>query len=65
MSKPSSSPSTVRVPVMVNRTIYNELKSFSEVTGVPVARLVQEALEDFRATSLQARLDALTIRRVQ
>jgi hypothetical protein len=50
---------------MVNRTIYNELKSFSEVTGVPVARLVQEALEDFRATSLQARLDALTIRRVQ
>lgn len=48
-----------RVPVQVERELYNQFKAYSAVTGVPVARVIREALEDFAATSLQVRLEAL------
>ena len=49
-----------RVPVAIDRDVYDAFKAYSELTGVPVARIVREALRDFKETSLQARLESLT-----
>lgn len=54
-------PKSLRVPVLVDREAYDEFKSYSLITGVPVAHVIREAMEDFRETSLRARLEALTL----
>ena len=40
--------------------MYQRIKAYSDVTGVPVVRVVNDALEQFSQTSLQTRLEALT-----
>jgi len=51
--------SAVAVPVRIDDKLYEQIKAYSEVTGVPVVRVVHEAVEDFVSTTLQARLEAL------
>ena len=48
----------LRVPVLVDRWIYNRFKAHSESTGVPVSRLVRDAMIAYEVT-LEARLKAL------
>lgn len=49
----------VRVPVKVDGDLYQTFKSYSDVTGVPMAHVVREALQDFAETTLAARLETL------
>lgn len=53
-------PRQKRVPVMIDDTEYQRYKFYSDVTGVPISRVIREALEDFATVSLAARLEALT-----
>jgi hypothetical protein len=59
--KSSAAVSEVRVPMLirVDRELANKFKAFSDVTGVSIAHIVREALEDFANTSLEARLESL------
>ena len=50
-----------RVPVRIDGPLYQRIKAYSDVTGVPVVRVVNDALEQFSQTSLQTRLEALTV----
>jgi len=52
--------SKLRVPVLVDREEYETFKAYSELTGVPVARLVRDAMKDYAAVTLAARMEALT-----
>jgi len=47
-----------RVPVMVDRSVYDRLKEYSEKTGVPMKHAVNEAIDDFVETVVPARLEA-------
>lgn len=51
--------SSAAVPVRIEEKLYEAIKAYSDLTGVPVVRVVHEAVEDFVATTLQARLEAL------
>ena len=53
-------PKGLRVPVLVDREMYDMFKAYSEITGVPVSRVIREALKDFAETSLDARMETLT-----
>lgn len=49
-----------RVPVLIDAATYQRLKSYSELTGVPVAKVAREALADWMDTVGAARMEALT-----
>lgn len=49
----------LRVPVQVDRDVYDLMKAYSEITGVPVARVIREGLTDFAESVLSVRLEAL------
>lgn len=49
-----------RVPLMVDSSIYNELKQLSELSGKSVAALAREALGDWMSTIGAARMEVLT-----
>lgn len=49
------------VPVKVNREVYDKVKQYSTITGIPAARVISEALSDWLETTGEARLDALTV----
>ena len=50
-----------RVPVMVDRMTYVAFKAYAQLTGNTVAEVIREALEDFRETSLEVRLEAFQV----
>ena len=52
----------LRVPVLIDRERCDAYKAYSELTGVPVLRIVREALDAFRP-SLKARIDALEMQK--
>ena len=52
--------SPLRVPVLVDREEYDAFKTYSELTGIPVSRLVRDAMKDYREVTLAARIEALT-----
>ncbi len=56
MKKAVSDP---RVTVKVDRELYDQLKAYSDVTGVTMTHILHEALSDFVATSMKARMDSL------
>jgi hypothetical protein len=53
------SASSSAIPVRIEEKLYESIKAYSDLTGVPVVRVVHEAVEDFVATTLHARLEAL------
>lgn len=44
-----------RVPVPINPGTYAKLKAYSDLTGIPIARVVDEAANDWLDTIGQAR----------
>lgn len=52
-------PKSKRQPVPVDADIYNRYKQYSELTGIPIARLVREALQERYDVVLAARLEKL------
>ncbi len=50
------------VPVHVDAATYEQVKAYSEKSGVPVTRVVAVALKEWLATVGAARLQALTKR---
>lgn len=49
-----------RIPVLLDAETYARLKSYSALTGIPVARVAREAMADWLATAGAGRLEALT-----
>jgi predicted DNA-binding protein len=49
-----------RVPVAIDREMHNELKAYSDITGVPISSVVREAVKDFIETSMKSRMESLT-----
>ncbi len=45
--------------VMVAAGVHSAFKAYSQATGVPMADLVGEALQDFEACCLSARIEAM------
>jgi len=62
MAKQSASASTAKkyIPVNVPEEIYQVYKSYSQLTGVPVAKAIRDGLNEYAATCLSARLETLT-----
>ena len=50
-----------RIPVLVDRDAYDVFKAYSDATGVPVSKLVREAMAAF-TSELQRRLESLNPR---
>jgi hypothetical protein len=50
----------LRVPVLVDRESYDQFKAYSELTGVPMARLIRDAMQEYAEVTLAARTEALT-----
>jgi hypothetical protein len=50
----------LRVPVLVDRESYDQFKSYSELTGVPMARLIRDAMQEYAEVTLAARTEAMT-----
>ncbi len=48
----------LRVPILVDRDIYDKFKDCSKLTGIPVSRLVRDAMAGYEVT-LEARLKTL------
>jgi len=49
-----------RIPVPVDSNMHLQLKAYSDLTGVPIARVVREAVSDWLSTTGQARMETLT-----
>jgi len=47
------------IPVMVDKVTYNAVKTFSEISGIPVTRVVAEAIKEWLTTTGAAKLAAL------
>lgn len=47
-------------PVKIYEEGYNKLKQYSELTGVPIKRVIAEMIEDWMDSVGQVRLEALT-----
>jgi len=48
-----------RVPVMVDESVYNEFKNYSNQSGAPISYLIREALTEWADTVLAARSESL------
>jgi hypothetical protein len=48
------------IPVNVPEEIYQVYRSYSQLTGVPVAKAIRDGLNEYAATCLSARLETLT-----
>lgn len=48
-----------RVPVMVDESIYNAFKAYSNKSGAPVSFLIREALTEWADTVIAARSESL------
>ncbi|MGA8618891.1 MAG: ribbon-helix-helix domain-containing protein [Candidatus Sulfotelmatobacter sp.] len=47
------------MPVNVNTAQYDELKDYSNLSGIPVEQLLEEALEDYLECVVSSRTEAL------
>lgn len=48
-----------RVPVLVDREQYENLKRYADITGDSVASVVRQALQDFEDTVIATKLESL------
>jgi hypothetical protein len=53
-----------RVPVLIDRDLYDVFKTYSEITGIPVVRVIREALTDYRETSLETRIEMIKMKTI-
>jgi hypothetical protein len=60
MAVPKTAPISKRQPVPVDAELYLQLKEYSKLTGVPIARLVDSGLREYISTTLAARMETLT-----
>ena len=49
----------IKVTIGMEDDAYAEYKAYADTVGVPVQRVLTEAIEDFRETSLAARMDSM------
>jgi hypothetical protein len=49
---------SLRVPVAIDRDVYDMFKAVSQATGIPVARLIRDAMTSFKP-ELERRLEIL------
>lgn len=60
MAVKNDGPISKRVPVPVEGQLYLKLRAYSQLTGVPVARIVHAALVEYEQTVLAARMETLS-----
>ena len=49
----------ITVTFGLDEDTYGDFKAYSDAVGVPMQRVLVEAVEDFRETSLAARMDSM------
>jgi len=48
-----------RRPVQIDEATYNRLKAYSSATGIPISRVLADAVKDWMVTVGDARLSSL------
>lgn len=55
------SKSSKRVPVLIDRELYDHFKFYAAQTGVTATNAIREALQDWYDTVGEARIEAITV----
>lgn len=56
----SKAPRSKHIPVHIDGATYTAIQSYSELTGIPITKVVATAMKDWMETIGAARLEALT-----